>query len=142
MVRKVAAKPTRPREEKRAQIASVESRWGVQLPHNLVEIAIEHEGESPEPGRFRIGDGTASCVNCFYVFEIEPANYNIERSHKSRSDSLPALVFPIACDPGGNDICLDYRTQGAEPAVALYDHETGRVIPVAANFDDFMAGLY
>ena len=126
-------------------IRSLESLVGASLPVTY-KIFLNHaNGGHPELDSF-VPDCAANsydrwAVDRFYAVGLsESATQGIEWAIRSYASSLPAQCLPIACDAGGNQIALDFRTD--PPSVKLYIHDDSfRELFVSDTFEAFIDKL-
>jgi hypothetical protein len=128
----------------------IENDWKVKLPPQLRSIIQDHNKSYPENYVFDTEKSKERVFGGLLSFDLSSKN-NIRHHFQAIRDRLPEGVFPIAIDPGGNYICLDYRIDmDAEPKVVLWDHEgfilngkeTYNIEHIARSFDNFLLGLY
>jgi cell wall assembly regulator SMI1 len=127
-------------------IRDVELALGVRFPADYRTILREHQGQTVEPGVFDVGRGT-DVLNCLLpaVCEGPYAGYSILRTYADLAQLLPPGIYPICDTPGGNKICLDYRTDPDKPAVVHWDHEQepqAAISLLASSFAAFLASLH
>lgn len=128
----------------------IEKDWKVKLPSHLKSIIKDHNKSYPENYVFDTEKSKERVFGALLDFDLSSKN-NIQHHFQAIRERLPEGVFPIAIDPGGNYICLDYRIdKEAEPKIVLWDHEgfildgkeTYNIEYVASSFDNFLSGLY
>ena len=89
-------------------IVGVERRLGIHLPSDYRSFLLTHNGGYPEPSVFTISRGVSGelgVVNRFYGIWKEK-EYDLLSEVETFQGRMPANLLPIACDPGGNQICL------------------------------------
>lgn len=128
----------------------IEKDWRVKLPSNLKSIIKDHNKSYPEKHVYDTEKSKERVFGGLLDFDLS-SNNNIQDHFQAIRKRIPEGVFPIAIDPGGNYICLDYRIdKEAEPRIVLWDHEgfilngkeTYNIEYVASSFDNFLSGLY
>jgi hypothetical protein len=131
-------------------LTSIESEWKIKLPYTLRKIVSRSNKSYPGNYVFNTEKTMERVFGGLLDFDLSSEN-NIRHHYEAIRDRLPEKVFPIAIDPGGNYICLDYRIdKEAEPKIILWDHEgfimngkgTYNIEYVASSFDNFLSGLY
>ncbi len=113
-------------------LRTAEAYLGVRLPPAYVDFVREHDGCRPPSNEFPIGD---SMDDADSVVRFVPV---AEASNVASTIGLPAKMWPVARAEGGNYVLLDLS---AGEAVKYWDHETGELALVAANFRAFLSLL-
>lgn len=127
-------------------IEKVALAWNVTLPEAFVECVRANNGGHPSKEIFDV-DGESRILNRLLCFHEEGKPY-VLRYHQLIRDRLVGRVYPIASDPFGNAICLDYRGDRENPSIVFWDHEVACEDPeaaltyVAASFAEFLDMLY
>ncbi|APH05677.1 SMI1/KNR4 family protein [Bacillus weihaiensis] len=78
-------------------------------------------GASVLPEEFNVGI-VERCFGSLFSFDEESSEY-IVKKYQIYEPSLPKKVSPIANDPAGNLICLDYNNNSGSPIVVFGEHE-------------------
>ena len=101
----------------------IEATLRVKLPLSLKEIILKHNAASPDPQGFRLEDGQRQvCERLLSANDNDPENI-VEMLALLRN-RLPQLTIPVAADPYGNMICLQYVTaDDKKPRVVFCNHE-------------------
>ncbi len=132
-------------------VSICEMEWEVRLPRDYRAFLIKHNGGLPKPDVFEFkGQQAGSSVNRFFHIGLEK-NYSITEQRKVYKGRIPNDLFPIACDPFGNLICI--ATRGKQyGALFFWDHEWeaecgidpdySNVTPIADTFNEFLEGLH
>ena len=130
-----------PRPASAQEIEQLEQQWGVTLPEAYKQTVSLHQGMTPEPYVFLVGQ-VRDAFNTLLTVSTFPDTvpYSIARVHSILEPLLPTGIFPFANTPGGEYLCFDYRGSPSEPAVVLVTVE-GSIEPVAGSFSEFMSGL-
>lgn len=127
-------------------VRNVESAWKVTLPEVFVQCVLQHNAGRPAKDTFDI-DGEPRVLHRLLSFD-EAGSFYVLESYEGIRDRLVDWVFPIAYDPAGNFICLDYRANADCPSIVFWDHEIayedpkGALAFVAATFTDLLGMLY
>ncbi|WP_110513545.1 SMI1/KNR4 family protein [Herpetosiphon llansteffanensis] len=109
-------------------VATFEQELGCRLPEDYRAFLLEHNGGQPELTVFDMNSSLMpddqSMIH--YFFTLDPASeyYEIRNEIKVYTDEtrIPLELLPIACDPGGNIICLGIRGE-QRGKVYFWDHE-------------------
>ena len=131
------------------ELVAFEIRCGSRLPRPYRAFARENNGGSPEPDGFAFADGSpGSCVHYFFPISGGTKTDRLDYILQLFAGRVPPNYLPIARDPGGNLILIELGRGG----VFFWDHEREadvgddpteeNIIPIAASFDDFLAGLH
>jgi hypothetical protein len=97
----------------REDLAAFESRHGIRLPREVVDLLLEHNGGNfgfDYPcyrihGHPRQHEGLLQCF-----FALAPGDpIDIERNYKVHKGRLPDELLAIASDPGNNLICIGLK---------------------------------
>src|SRR4051794_11548901 len=92
-------------------IRAVEATLGVRLPADYLGCVRRFHGGSPTPSEFSYVDPdlgpVRSCIGNFFSLSSARKD-NLLAVRDWVRDRLPAQIVPIANDPGGDLICLDY----------------------------------
>lgn len=107
-----------------ADVRSLEKELGFSLPAEYKDFLLNHNGGWPEPNEFPIEDNPSDDrgrVHYFLCIE-DGDEYNLMDWVVDYEGRLPPGLLPIACDPGGNLICLSVSGENAG-TVYFWDHE-------------------
>ena len=133
-------------------IAAIEREFGVSLPGDYRAFLRKHNGGSPSPDAFPIFRDSADTHGILNRFlGISPGDYDdMLAVRKVFQERVPPDLLPIACDPGGNLICLavagtnrrriyfwDHEEEADEGEPPTYDN----VYFVAESFTDLLNNL-
>jgi hypothetical protein len=148
------------------EIKKFEKKLNIELPKDYIEWLLQYNGGRPEKDGCdviemisEVSDGFL--VNWFYGLKYDPTyneSYELYDSYESFFDRMPKELIPIACDPGGNQICLGVVKGEHYGKVYFWDHEEEAqnfVVPeeietpwwenvylVANSFEEFINKLY
>jgi cell wall assembly regulator SMI1 len=105
-------------------IARVERRLGVHLPHDLKQHYLMHNGGKPRPGFFH-KDGEAYGVRKFLAMNTDDENSGFEATYVDLVDRTPE--FPRGYIPFASDEAGDYFLYSVKPDsfgnIMLNSHE-------------------
>ncbi|WP_420232784.1 SMI1/KNR4 family protein [Pseudomonas sp. ABY48] len=129
----------------------LESFIGVTLPREYYQFLSRNGGGYPEPDSFRFMDNEeGSSIQRFYGLNRSDT-YDFVRNLNLYRGRIPEGFIAIACDPGGNQICLGIKGE-VRGKVYFWDHELEKcdgtepddsnMTLVSSNFSDFLNGLY
>lgn len=110
-----------------ADIEEIESLSGLILPAEYKEHLVRFNGGRCKPNVFYYDEyeGMAtSSVHRFYAVN-SLGGYDLKESvlrYKIHEKKIPEYMFPIACDPRSNVICISCG-EGDYGSVYLWDHE-------------------
>ncbi len=136
-------------------IARAEGTLGRAIPGPYRQFLLEHNGGFPESSDFEMsgweeGETDSSAVRMFLGIDMEEETFGLPYVLETFGDRIPARMFPIAWDPGGNLILM--VASGSEAGkIYFWDHEreAGEGKPpteqnlqfIAASFDAFLDKL-
>lgn len=136
-----------------ATLDRVERRIGRSIPAVYREFLLAHNGGWPEPGDFEIthGNERMAHVSVDWFFPVDAAaGVDLEEILTIYRGRYPEELFPFACDPGGNLICIAVTGEKAEQ-IWFWDHEEeveegedpgwDNLYYVAPNFSAFLERL-
>lgn len=103
------------------KIKEIGLQLGFQLPRDYIDCVKINGGASVLPEEFNVGN-VERCFGSLFSFDEESSEY-IVKKYEIYKPSLPQKVFPIANDPAGNLICLDYKNNTESPIVVFWEHE-------------------
>jgi cell wall assembly regulator SMI1 len=126
------------------EIDLIETWIGLNFPPEYKEHLIKYNGGRCSPNVFEFienGKQSSSCVDWFFAIydgeyyklrdEIEMVKLNEKR--------LPTHIIPIACDPGGNLVCISCGSDDYGK-VYFWDHENE--VDYTVSGDDDYSNLY
>jgi hypothetical protein len=153
MINKMSRTSTPLTEE---EIDRTEKRIGRRIPPAYRKFLLEYNGGSPDPSDFTMatsphGKTELGTIKSFLGIGTDKATLNLDYILETFEGRLPADLFPIARDPGGNLIALG--TEGSKTdKVYFWDHEreadegnppTNRnLYLVSESFDQFIGSLH
>lgn len=131
-------------------IGSVERQLGLKLPTHYRDFLMQYNGGRPTPRAYPI-EGLANnpfgVVQVFFGFDLDEETSNLTWIYECFQGRISANLLPIACDDGGNLICLSLWGDDAG-AVVYWDHENessepsyDNVCRIAGSFHEFLDGL-
>lgn len=93
------------------QISGVEAALRVTLPDDYRDFLLHTNGGTPQPRTVPIIGvppqiGNTSDIQCIYGVRIEPWHCNVVAIYILWCEEHPSALLPIACDDGGNHICM------------------------------------
>jgi len=133
------------------EIDLFEKDLNIKLPTEYRNWLLKFNGGSPRPRVFEFrldGEEASSCVAWFYAIDEGRIN-NLRKTievFKLNDVRMPVDLLPIACDPGGNQICLGYQGDNLGK-VFFWDHEQecggeyDNCYLIANSFNEFLANL-
>ncbi|HDR7659155.1 1,3-beta-glucan synthase regulator [Bacillus wiedmannii] len=108
-------------EVSETKIKEIGLQLGFQLPQDYIDCVKINGGASVLPEEFNVGN-VERCFGSLFSFDEESSEY-IVKKYEIYKLMLPQNVFPIAIDPAGNLICLDYKNNIENPIVVFWEHE-------------------
>lgn len=108
-------------EVSETKIKEIGLQLGFQLPQDYIDCVKINGGASVLPEEFNVGN-VERCFGSLFSFDEESSEY-IVKKYEIYKLTLPQNVFPIAIDPAGNLICLDYKNNTENPIVVFWEHE-------------------
>jgi len=120
-------------------IAALEQRLGYPLPPAYVNLARFCNGASPEISEFRVAD-FATCISDFFEISTTPDLFTVLWYLRPQAMNLPSQFVPIARDPMGGMILLNYET--IPPTVEFLDQATGKIHFVSNSFESFVTNWH
>ncbi|MGG2134686.1 SMI1/KNR4 family protein [Bacillus sp. S2(2024)] len=108
-------------EVSETKIKEIGLQLGFQLPQDYIDCVKINGGASVLPEEFNVGN-VERCFGSLFSFDEESSEY-IVKKYEIYNLTLPQKVFPIANDPAGNLICLDYKNNTENPIVIFWEHE-------------------
>ena len=135
----------------REAVLNVARALHVVFPDDYLECVIANSGGYPLPQKFDFGTRRGAVFNyllSFHGARRDPQTPEILYKHRILSGRLPDKVIPVASDPGGNFICLDYRDAEHSPRVVFWDHEDEEnpkshgISNICASFGELLRRLH
>lgn len=136
-----------------ATLDAVERRIGRPIPPEYREFLLVHNGGYPEPADFEITchNGRVMPVSVEWFFPVEAADsIDLEQVLRRYRGRYPEELFPFACDPGGNLICIAVAGEKAGQ-IWYWDHEEeaeegepptwDNLYPVSESLNAFLTAL-
>ncbi|WP_027251436.1 SMI1/KNR4 family protein [Photobacterium halotolerans] len=133
-------------------IKVLESFIGASLPEDYYVFLSSKGGGYPQPDCFRfMNEDEGSSIQRFYGLNRSD-DYDLVRKLKTYSNRIPSESIPVACDPGGNQICLMIRGKNRGKIYFLdheFESEYDPAIPnefnmklISNSFTEFINGFY
>jgi hypothetical protein len=134
-----------------ARIAALEQKLAVVLPADYRMFLTRNNGGRPDPRHFPIyglHNNPFGGIQIFFEVDCAVQSANIDWNHVTYLGRIPKNLLPIACDDGGNLICLSLG--GADRgAVYYWDHDDEHSPPsydnvylIAQTFGEFLDSIY
>jgi hypothetical protein len=123
------------------ELELLERQWGVKLPEEYKRLVSRHQGMTPEPGIFKLGEGN-DALSVLLTITVDPEKkpYSVMRVHDVLKPLVPPGVLPFAKTPGGEFVCFDYRETPHQPRVVHVSVEL-LITPIAESFSAFLDAL-
>lgn len=132
-------------------INKVERGLGISFPKSYRDFLLKFNGGRPRQKCFSIDDSgrkrLGQVLDFFGIYD-PIVSCNIDWNYHVFSNRIPSGFLPIACEDGGNLICL-YNSSTNSDAVYYWDHEQETTPPsfksvykVSDSFEKFMSGLF
>jgi hypothetical protein len=130
-------------------VRAFEEQVGIVLPESYVTFLLTYNGGRPSPRAFTIKGlpgNPYGVVQLFFGIGHKEESSNLDWNYQVFTDRLPNNLLPIACDDGGDLICLIVKGLHTG-AVVFWDmcgeHEPpdSSIYPVSATFDDFLEAM-
>lgn len=135
-----------------SELLQFESRLALKFPADYRQFLLEFNGGSPVEASFEFKDSTnGSELLGFFGFGSRRDIFDKIKIYRNR---LPKTFFPIACDSGGNLICISLSEE-QYGKVYFWDHDreadesqgiapetAENTILIADSFDEFLNGLH
>jgi hypothetical protein len=122
----------------------------VELPDSYRQFLLTHNGGCASPSEFKVvenGNVVWMRIHFFHGVDDDIEGCDLLWNCETLRGRLPAGVYSVACDEGGNLFCLDLRANKYGP-VLFRDHELEHrgfrkalSAVVAATFEDWIAEL-
>ncbi len=129
------------------KLPDFEKKTGIKFPIEYLEIITKHQGKTPEPSIFKIGDKFTTVFNTLYHFSSDEDNdfCNLEKRYESLKENYSDKIIPFGDTPSDDSICFDYRESANNPKIIYIIHELSgdeSVKFVADSFTEFLDMLY
>ncbi len=100
-------------------VQAVEANLGVKFPPDYLEVAIAHQGASPDPYVVPLPDGTTTTFETLLHFDpVRAPHTNLTALLYMLEDRLHVGIIPFATS--GSDLwCFDFRQDPANPTIVL-----------------------
>ncbi len=128
----------------------IESRMGIRLPGEYIAFLLRHNGGRPIPNAYPIEgleNNPFGVVRTFFGIDDPIESCNLDWTYDVVRGRIPANLLPIACDDGGDLICLSLFGEDAG-AVLFWDRHTepstpsyANVYKIADSFAEFLDGI-
>jgi hypothetical protein len=132
-------------------IKRLEKQLNVRLPDEYKDFLARNNGGRPDPKFFPIQgfhNNPFGQVLDFFGIDDPVESCRLDWNFRVFTKRMPEGFFPVACEDGGNMICL-VLSPGDFGAVYYWDHngETlppghGNVYRLAATFNEFLEHLF
>lgn len=109
------------REVSENEVEESGRQLGFHLPKDYIDCVKINGGASVLPEEFNVGN-VEHCFGSLFSFDKKSSEYIVQK-YELYKPMLPKKVFPIANDPAGNLICLDYKNNIDNPIVVFWEHE-------------------
>lgn len=136
-----------------SSIGELESIVKAGLPEDYRHFLETENGGRPEPSTFsfqQYGGPQDSILDWFFTLNRDEPIYYIPNKVKTFTDRIPPQLLPIACDPLGNLVLLDLRSD-SHGSVYFWDHENenldgepswSNISFIAPSFGEFVHRLH
>jgi hypothetical protein len=131
-------------------IRRIESLIGMRLPVDYVTFMLKYNGGYPIPSAFPIEgfvNNPFGVIQVFFGIDRPIESSNLDWNFETFNGRIPANLFPIACDDGGDLICLSLFGEDAG-AVLFWDcyaessePSYENVYRIASSFQEFVDGI-
>lgn len=131
-----------------ADITNLENVIGIALPRAYRDFLLNHNGGRPTPKIFRIPQTKSfGQVLDFFAIDDPVESCCIDWNVGVFSARMPSGLIPIACEDGGNIICIGVDTQKIG-RIYYWDHDNEtsaagyqNVFKIAESLDEFLENL-
>ena len=131
-------------------IDGIEAHIGIHLPEEYRAFLLRYNGGRPTPRAFPI-EGLANnpfgVILDFFGIDDTVESCNLDWNVETMNGRLPANLLPIACDDGGDLICLSLFGEDAD-SVLFWDRHKEKGAPsyenvfkIASSFTEFIDGV-
>lgn len=103
------------REVSENEVEESGRQLGFHLPKDYIDCVKINGGASVLREEFNVGN-VERCFGSLFSFDKKSSKYIVQK-YELYKPMLPKKVFPIANDPAGNLICLDYKNNIDNPIV-------------------------
>ena len=120
------------------------------MPDDYRDFLFRNNGGRPTPNAFPIEglpNNPLGVIQCFFGIDDPIESCNITWNHEVHEGRIPPNLLPIACDDGGDLICISMYGDDAG-AVLFWDRhqESGRpsydnVYRIAPSFSEFIDAI-
>jgi hypothetical protein len=134
-----------------ADIDRVERETATKLPRSYTTFLLRHNGGLPAPDAFPIvgmDKNPYGIIQEFFGVDCTITSSNLKWNYDTLKGRLPDNLFPIACTPSGDILCLVLELAD-EASVVLWDFyaehhppTNANVYQVAGSFEKFLGGLF
>ena len=134
-----------------ARIATLERKLAVVLPADYRMFLKQYNGGRPDPRYFPIhglDNNSFGGIQIFFELDCKIQSANIDWNYLTYMRRIPGNLFPIACDDGGNLICLSVGGSD-KGAVYYWDHDNEHSPPsydnvylIAETFGEFLDSIH
>lgn len=130
------------------EIGKAEKAMGVKFPKDYVECAKTNHQGHPSPDKFDCEKRKGLVFNYLYSLKEGDSDYIVDVYKSYQDGRMEKGLVPFADDPGGDEICFDYRKDKNNPSVVYWDHEIafddpeGAISYVCDSFSDLIEKLY
>ncbi len=131
----------------RDQIQRVESLTGTAFPDDYITFLMRYNGGRPSPNAYPIeglSNNPFGVIQVFFGIDYPITSCNLDWNYHVHKSRIPSNLFPIACDDGGDLICISLSGTD-ENAVFFWDRHTEPAEPsyknvyrIAPSFSEFI----
>ncbi len=127
-------------------IKKTEEILAVVFPEDYKMFVKNHDGGYPDPNLYDFPGRKEAVFSDLLSLDRNSENSIVE-VYFSHRYWLPAEIIPFACDPFGNYICFDYRSDKLNPCIVFYNHKLEDYNPhnlnfICASFTQLLEMLY
>jgi hypothetical protein len=131
-------------------VRAIEAQAGIRLPDEYKTFLLRYNGGRPRPSAFPIQglvNNPFGVIQVFFGIDDPVESCNLDWNIKTLGRRLPANLFPIACDDGGDIVCLSLSGDDVGSVLFwdCYDEPDEpsyvNVYRIAESFPAFLAGL-
>lgn len=133
------------------EVIALEKMIGKNLPIGFREFLIKYNGGRPTESAFTFREGNKDeedSIHMFHSIGYEISGHDFAWNIKTYRFRIPVDLLPIACDPFGNQICIQLGKVG-DSSIYFWDHDKEHtpptyrnVIKIADSFEQFLNDLY
>lgn len=131
-------------------IRRIESLTGISIPDEYRAFLLKHNGGRPIPNTFPIEgleNNPFGDIQVFFGIDDPVESCNVYWNYEVHKGRIPSNLLPIACDDGGDLICVSLFGEDAG-ALLFWDRHTEprqpsyeNVYRIAASFSEFIDGI-